>query len=154
MRWLIAVLAAGALACNAVMPTPTVTQSTPFPTAEAGRWVVMTEGSSLVQVVDTTGLVTNVIKAHITELDQDAAVVALPDQQMINVTWFGGACDLSTLWIEGDANQVVMNIATRQGAATPPGAECPAVGASHGVSLSVSQPVDQAAVSINVGQAH
>lgn len=112
-----------------------------------------TEGSSLVQVVDMTGLVTNVLEVRSTRFDDDAAVVALPEPKIVNVSWFGGACDLSTLWIEGDAGQMVLKVAVRQGAATPPGAECPASGHRHGVSLSLSQPVDQAAVSIEVGQA-
>lgn len=108
------------------------------------------QGSSLATVIDTTGLVTAVTRLPSPGLPDDGLVEALPDDRLINVSWLGGACDLTTLTLTGTADTMDLRLVVLQGAGTPPGTECPAIGLGHGVSLTMAAPIQAESVSLSV----
>jgi hypothetical protein len=127
------------LACDA-SPTPSPT--------EGAAWSLRTgEGSSVLKVTDNTGLICAVGAARLGPvMPGEYAAEALPDERLINIRWFGGACDASTLNLTGSAEHLRMVLIVHQGMSIPPGSDCPAVGVFHGVSLALIQPVQQEAV--------
>ena len=82
----------------------------------------------------------------------DAQAIARPDDRELDVSWLGGACShRPTLAVSGDASGLRLVLESPYDGTLPfvPVA-CPAVALSFGVTLTLSEPVEQAAITLHV----
>ena len=117
--------------------------------------VIWNEGLNpvVINVIDHTGLVVHAAKHHQPGQllkGSDFVAVANPAASTLEVAWLGGACRFGpTVELTGDVDDVLVSIHASAGGGLPPGIECPAVGVFYGVTISLTQPVDQDSFRIN-----
>lgn len=142
-RRLAAMLALAALlqACASVAPDFTV------PLGDQGF------GDHQVDVFDPTGLVTGAKAEMLPPGDPHGEVVAHPDRMELQIGWLGGACShRPTIQIGGTAAALRITITNPNDPQPIPflPIACPAVGIPMGVTLTLTQPVEQDAVEVEV----
>jgi hypothetical protein len=116
----------------------------PLPDNEWGKFTLL--------VYDETGLVTGGQSGRAAAANgaQPSAVTADPERNELVVEWTGGACShLPYLRLRGNANNLDLVIAPAPiEISLSPAIQCPAVGILETVTLTLTQPVEQAAVEI------
>jgi len=153
MRWVLVVLAAATLACNAATLAPSVTET---PEALAGGFFSIPFGGQrfgrvVINVHDETGLVQGVVElGRPGDLTRSTNAVAVSDHdaKVIRLAWLGGACFNPLVTLTGDPENFLILVRASATGGPPPGAECPAVGIFQGIALSVAQPIDQEAIQL------
>jgi hypothetical protein len=103
-------------------------------------------------VYDETGLVTSgqvLVRPPAADVE---GVVAVPERSQLEIRWLGGACaHRPTVHLTGNANALSIVVANPADPQLLPGpVACPAVGIRFGITLSLSMPVQQDAVSIDL----
>ena len=138
--WFQVLALVGASACSTPLPAPTLA----VPLSNSG-W-----GEFVLHVYDDTGLITGA-----RQNEQPAAggetVTAFPERQELELVWAGGACaHRPILNVTGDAAQLRLELEPGPSDPQLPFLSCPAVGIRLGVTLALSAPVSQPAVTIQV----
>ena len=135
-----ALVVAGCAAGELPFP-PTLT--VPLPDNDFGKFSLL--------VYDETGLVTGGHAEDPPDAPASAEVEARTDSNELVVTWLGGSCSHQPyLRVKGDASALELVIAPAPvEISLTPAIQCPAVGIPQRVTLTLAQPVEQAAVEIS-----
>lgn len=139
MKAAVRVLVLGALVSGCFLGTPSFTVE-----ASSHPQIVM-------RVFDQSGLVTGARRASTssTFLNQDAT--ADPDKSELTVRWMGGVCHLGpAISVSGTAQALHVFVQPDADAGLPQFGDCPAVGIVLGVTLTLSVPVEQDAITLEV----
>lgn len=111
-------------------------------------------GTITVFVRDDIGVVTAVRKVPANELEgppTGATVVADPATRSLLVSWVGGACRFGpTVTLSGALPDLLITVDPNGGTGLPPGIACDAIGLLYGVAISLSEPVEQRALSVEL----
>lgn len=109
-------------------------------------------GDFALLVYDESGLITGGIAAG--PIDRGVSngdITMSPDELQLTLRWSGGACShRPTLTLTGSATALKLELQTSPPEWRLPFLSCPAVGIPMGVTLSLSAPVEQSAVSTDV----
>lgn len=131
------------VACGGLPLTPP-TQIVDLAQNDFGRFVLL--------VYDASGLVTGGRPAQ-SRPGASGAVTAVPERQELEVAWTGGACSHQpTLEVSGDSSALRLVVRNPQDPQLLPflPMACPAVGILLRVTLSLTEPVEQDAIGIEV----
>jgi hypothetical protein len=142
-RWLALAVALFVLGCGGIPPTPP-TQIIDLAHNDFGSFVLL--------VYDDTGLVqAGAASAEPGPGSADPTVVAHPESTQITLSWTGGACahgpklaikgDAAALTLELDKAPFEFSLVTR---------DCPAIGLFLAVTLTLTQPVEQGALTLTL----
>lgn len=143
-RWLVSLAAAlFVLGCGGIPPTPP-THQVELAQNSFGRFVLL--------VYDDTGLVTDAVVTVERNADPlNAAADAHPERNEIFLSWWGGACAHGPkLAVKGDASELSLelDVSPLELSAVP--VDCPAIGLFFDVTLTLSEPVEQDALSLTL----
>jgi hypothetical protein len=105
----------------------------------------------LLLIYDDSGLVTSTASADAGETASDAQAVADPAKREIALTWTGGACAHSPrLAIKGDAAALTLELDVSPLEFSLVPVDCPAIGLLFFVTLTLSEPVAQDALTLTL----
>ena len=109
-------------------------------------------GSFLLLVYDDSGLVqAGAASNEFPQSSSDPTAVAHPESSQITLSWTGGACAHSPrLAITGDATALTLELDVSPLEFSLVARDCPAVGLFLAVTLTLTQPVDQAALTLTL----
>lgn len=110
-------------------------------------------GDHQVDVFDSTGLVTGARAETLPPGEPRGEVVAHPERLELQIGWLGGACShRPTVLISGTAEALRITVTNPNDPQPLPflPIACPAVGIPMGVTLSLTRPVEQDAVGVEV----
>lgn len=109
-------------------------------------------GDFTLRVVDQSSLVVSIRSERFDPpIARDAEARAFPERRELEVGWLGGACHFRpTLTVAGTAEALHLTLEPDAGPGLPFFASCPAVGIFFGLTLTLSVPVDQAAITLEV----
>src|SRR5687768_11088521 len=128
--------------CSGARPPIPPTHVVALPANEWGQFAL--------DVYDSTGLLTEGRALEAAGQGAgDASVVARPELSEIGVAWVGGACShRPILNIRGEVTDLQLEIVPSPAEFNLAPVACPAVGILFGATLTLAQPVEQAAVTI------
>lgn len=122
-------------------PLPAPTLAVPLSAPEWGEFVL--------HVYDDTGLITSGRQND--EPARPGGATAFPERQELDLNWAGGACNHRPI-LKVTGNEADLRLELEQGPSDPsfPLLQCAAVGILLGVTLSLSAPVAQEALTLQV----
>jgi hypothetical protein len=136
------VLAFTLLACGGI-PIQPPSQIVELPHNDFGDFVLL--------VYDQSGLVTGARAADLWQSEAGAGVEAHPESNEVSLSWTGGACAHGPkLAISGDSSALTLELdaAPFEFSAVP--VECPAIGIPFAVTLTLSESVEQDALTLTL----
>ena len=141
MRRLALTVALVAASCGVAIPPPTL--AVPLGTNDFGEYALL--------VYDDSGLVTGGLAEALPAFGT-SGIVASPERQELHVAWTGGACShRPTLRVSGTSASLRLEVANPMDPQLPfVPISCPAVGIPFGLTLSLSEPVGEDAVTLEV----
>lgn len=111
-------------------------------------------GTITVFVRDNVSVVTAVRRVPAERLDgppSGGTVVADPGTKSLLVSWVGGACRFGpTVTLSGGPTDLLVTVNPDDGPGLPPGIACGDIGLLYGVDISLSEPIDQSALSFEL----
>ncbi|MEA2677464.1 MAG: hypothetical protein QOJ81_1605 [Chloroflexota bacterium] len=112
-------------------------------------------GQFIVWVIDNSGLVSSARRWHDAALGfggEHVIAAANPDSSEVAAAWLGGVCYHGpTLTVDGSSDGLDMTVRPHEGEG-PPDGFCNFLGVTYGVVLSLSAPVAQDNVSVDLVQ--
>jgi hypothetical protein len=105
----------------------------------------------ILRVYDDSGLVTSTASADAAETASDAQAIADPAKHQIALTWTGGACAHSPrLGVSGDSTALTLELDVSPLEFSLVPVDCPAIGLRFFVTLTLSEPVAQDALTLTL----
>lgn len=124
----------------------------PFAAAPSLTVPVPEHGEFVINVFDSSGLVTAArVPVRDTPQGLDAEVTADPANNELTLRWLGGVCHFGpAVTVSGIAAELHVLLEPDAGPGLPFFASCPAAGFFFGLTLTLTEPVQQEAVSVEV----
>jgi hypothetical protein len=129
--------------CGGIPPTPPTQTVVLREQSDFGRFVLL--------IYDDSGLVQSASSAERPEAPSNPQATAAPERNEIALAWTGGACAHGPkLHITGDASALTLELDTKPFEFSVVVVDCPLIGLALGVTLTLSAPVAQDALTLTL----